>query len=311
MAVATLRLAGLALLVGALGATACATVDPAILGAEALARGDDAGAIRYLQDATAQTPDNPKAWRDLARAHFRMGHVLAAARAIDQATKLAPDDPDVVLLRAQIRMNGGDREGAGKDATWMLAHGRTPSQLEQTAVLLVRLGRAREAVQAASKVVELSGGSASSYGNRAVLALELRQVEVADRALREGRAAHPKDIKLAQTQAAFFLATQQLDRAREVYLQILPEHPQPGLIHQALALLAHEAGDLDDAQRHADAAVAALGMTRADVLYTQVVIYRDRGDLEAAQRQLRKARRRFPAHEDLAALERELSPASR
>ncbi len=289
----------------------CARVDPAALGAEALTRGDDAGAIRWLNEATDDHPDDADAWRNLARAHFRMGHVLEAARAIDEATRLTPDDPDVVLLRAQIRMNGGDREGAGKDATWMLAHGRTPSQLEQTAVLLVRIGRARQAVQAASQVVELTGGSASSYGNLAVLALELRQVDVADRALRDGRAAHPKDVTLAQTQAAFFLATDQPARARQVYEEILPAHPQPGLVHHALALLAHEAGDLESAQRHADAAVEVLGMSRPDVLYTQIVVYRDRGELEQAQRQLRKARRRFPAHEDLVALEHELSPASR
>jgi tetratricopeptide (TPR) repeat protein len=317
VAVATIRLR--AALLAALAAPAApaalvgcaARLDDAELGAEALTRGDDAGAIRHLRDAVKDAPDNGRAWSDLARAHFRLAQIPEAALAIDQAARLRPEAPEVVLLRAQIRLNGGDRDGAQRDATWVLAHGDTPGQLQQTAVVLVRLGRAHDALAAASRVVELSSGSASSYGNLAVLALELRETKVAARALRDGRARHPHDVTLAQTQAAFFLATGDHAQARVIYEELIERHPNPGLLHHALALLAHEAGDLDDAQRHADAAVAALGQPRAEVVYTQIIVLRDRGRIEDAQRALARARRRFPAHEGLQELERDLAPASR
>jgi predicted Zn-dependent protease len=241
---------------------------------------------------------------------MRRAEIAAAAPAIDRAAALRPDDPTVVQLRGQIRMNGSDRDGAQTDATWMLAHGRTAAQLEQTAVLLVRLGRAHDALAAAARVVELTSGSPAAYGNLAVLAMQVREPAAAERALHDGRARHPDDIELAQTHAAFLLATHRPAQAREIYASLLPRHPQPGIIHQALALLAHEAGDLDAAQRHADAAVQALGDSRASVHYTRVVVLHDRGEREAAAQALERARRRFPADEDLQRLQAELVGAS-
>jgi tetratricopeptide (TPR) repeat protein len=292
-----------AALVLTLWAPGCARSGARVRGQTALDRGDDLAAARLLETAVAEDPDDVEAWRDLARAHMRAGRPAPAAVAIDRAAALDPRAPDIVLLRAQIRMMQGDRDGALVDARTVVARGRTAAQLEQTAVLLVRLGDADMALAAASRAVELSGGAASAYGNLAVLAVELRRPEAAERALSAGRARHPGDLGLAQTQAAFLVATGEHARAAEVYREILPRHPEPGLVHHALALLEHEAGRLEAAQRHADAAAEAFGDTRPDVLYTRIVILRDRGRTEEATRELRRARRRFPAHEELAALE--------
>lgn len=284
-------------------ALACGRSSALVRGQTALDRGDDLAAARWLHDATTRDPNNAEAWRDLARAHMRAGRPSDALVAIDRAAALRPGAPDVVLLRGQIRMMSGDRPGARADAASVAVRGRTPAQLEQTAVLLVRLGEADLALAAASRAVELSGGAASAYGNLAVLAVEMRRPDAAERALAAGRARHPDDLGLAQTQAAFFVATRRPEEAATIYREILPRHPTPGLLHHALALLEHEAGRLEAAQAHADAAVAEFGDARPDVLYTRIVILRDRGRLQEARRELHRAIRRFPAHEELKALQ--------
>lgn len=296
------RLIAGAAVAAVLALPACGRSRALARGQTALDRGDDRAAARWLQAAVAEDPSDAEAWRDLARAHMRAGDPAAAAVAIDRAALLRPEAPDVVLLRGQIRMMQGDRDGALADARTVIERGRTAPQLEQAAVLLVRLGQADLALAAAGRAVELSGGAASAYGNLAVLAVELRRPRAAARALAAGRARHPGDVSLAQTQAAFFVATDRHAEAADVYRAILAHHPEPGLVHQALALLEHEAGHLDAAQAHADAAAEAFGDARPDVLYTRIVILRDRGKLDEARKALRHALARYPAHEELEAL---------
>ncbi|MBX7082800.1 MAG: tetratricopeptide repeat protein [Nannocystaceae bacterium] len=297
---AVLRLT-VALLLGA----GCAH-DHAQLGRDALARGDDREAARQFE-AALQRDDDASLWRDLARARQRQGDIDGAHDAIVEAAERAPEDPSIVLVRAQLRFAREDREGAARDAAWLLPRLRGGGELERLAVLLVRLGDAPAALRAAARAVEVTGGTAGSYVNLAVLATELRRTAAARDALAEGRKRHPRDLALLETEAAFLLSQGQLDGARADYAAMLDRHAHPGLVHLALALIDHERGALDDAKTHAAAAVEAEGHVRADVHYTLVVVLRDRGELDEARTRLRKARRRFPADDGLARLEAELA----
>lgn len=280
-------------------AAGCATADAAAQGRTELAQGDYAAARRSLTVAASHETEDPTLWRDLARAHLRAGAVADAQTAIDRAAALAPSDPAVVLLRGQIRMAAGDRPGALRDASYAAQRARAPRRLQETAILLLRLGQPDAALEAAGRAVERSGAEASAYTNLAVLAVEARRPAAARRALEQGRARHPTDVPLAEAHAAFLIQTGRLAEARGVYAKILPLHPRPGLVHQALALLAHGTGDLDAARRHAVAAVDALGAQRPAVHYTLVVVLRDRGERDEADRRLRRALRRFPHDPDL------------
>lgn len=278
-------------------------LDHAARGREALSRGDYPGAQRLLERAVAEHPEEAGLWRDLARTHLRLGAPHDARAAIDEAARLAPDDPAIVLLRGQIRMALRDRDGARDDALWVLERARAPARLQELAILFVRLGMADEALRAASIAVERSGGDAAAYNNLAVLAVEARRLDVARSALAEGRARHPEDVALAEAEAAFFVQRGELKRALAAYRELLPRHPEPGLVHLALALLAHAVGDLDAAVDDARAAVEHLGLERADVHVTYVIVLRDRGLHAEARAHLRRARRRFPHHGELAGLE--------
>ncbi len=288
----------------------CSHASAAERGRQALVRGDYPEARRQLVEATRKAPDDGTLWSDLARAHFRDGALPEARLAIARAIELLGETPGAVLLRAQIRMGQGDRVGARSDAHFVAARAERPRELEEVAILLLRLGDDDAALNAAREAVERSGGEAAAYTNLAVLAVEARRVDVARQAFADGRRRHPDDLPLAEAEAAFLVATGRFAEARTAYRGLLPVHPRPALVHQALALLAHGMGDLPDALEHSRQAVALVGHERADVHYTHVVVLRDLGRIDEAREALRKARRRFPGDEDLQRLERHPQDAS-
>jgi tetratricopeptide (TPR) repeat protein len=285
----------------ALAGLACAH-DARQLGIDALARGDDREAVRQLERALQHGDDDAAAWRDLARAHQRAGNLEAAYRAIVEAARRAPEDPSVVLVRAQLRFARDDRSGAASDARWLLPRLDDAGDLERLAVLWVRLGNADAALAAARQAVDRSGDAADAYGNLAVLAVELRRFDAAQAALREGRARHPRDVDLRETEAAFLLARGDLPKALLAYRALLPRHARPGLVHLALALIEHELGEHDAALLDARAAVELEGRERADVHYTLAVILLELGRDDEARRTVHRSARRFPDHAGLRSL---------
>ena len=272
------------------------------LGEAALARGDDREAARQFERALDRGADDAILWRDLARARQRGGDLEGAHAAIVEAARRSPSDPSIVLVRAQVRFARDDREGASSDAKWLLGRLDDAGDLERLAVLFVRLGSADMALAAARRAIDRSGDAADAYGNFAVLAVELRRFDDAGKALREGRARHPRDVDLRETEAAFLLSRGDLARARAAYRDLLPLHARPGLVHLALALIEHELGDHEAALGDARAAVELEGKDRADVHYTLAVILIRMGRDEEARRTVNRSVRRFPDHEGLRGL---------
>lgn len=290
---------------------ACRPASPADLGRAALARGDEAGAVRQLERAIADSPDDASLWRDLARAHQRGGNIERAHDAIVQAAAQRPEDPAIVLIRAQLRVARSDRDGAARDAAWLLGRLRDPGSYERLAVVFVRLGDGPRAIAAAREALTLADGSADAHVNLAVIATQVRQLDVAAATLVEGRRKFPRHVELAQTQAALALSQGKLEDARRNYVELLAIHPEPGLVHLALALIDHERGALPTALEHAEAAVTALGQERVDVHYTLCVILIDLARLDDAQSRLARARRRFGRGAELDAIADRIAVARR
>lgn len=271
----------------------CRPTSPADLGRAALARGDEAGAVRQLDRAIAGDPDDASLWRDLARAHQRAGNIERAHDAIVEAAARRPEDPSIVLIRAQLRIARSDREGAARDAAWLLGRFRDPGSCERLAVVFVRLGDGPRAVAAAREALELADGSADAHVNLAVIATQVRRLDVAAATLAEGRRRFPRHVELAQAQAALAVSRGDLDLARRTYIELLAIHTEPGLVHLALALIDHERGALPTALEHAQAAVTAVGTERVDVHYTLCIILIDLARLDDAEANLARAKRRF------------------
>ena len=99
------------------------------------------------------------------------------------------------------------------------------------------------------------------------------------------------------------LARGDLPSARAAYLALLPRHGRPGLVHLALALGLHGGPGVDEGRVELPELVVDEGEGRADVHYTLCVVLHDLGRDDEARAQLRRARRRFSAHDGLLALE--------
>lgn len=294
------RVPALALVAGA-WLLACAP-GHAEQGRRAMARGDHGTAIGQLELATREHPDDPSLWRDLARAHMRAIEPQQALAAIERAYAIDPTAPQTVLVRGQARLAVEQHDGAREDAMFVLEHARTARTLQETAILLLRLHEPDPAIAAARRAIELSKHDPTAYANLAVLAAKAGRNDVANEAFVEGRRIHPEHVGLAEAHAAWLIGAGQVAQARDIYRDLLAVHPEPGLIHLAIALLSHSLGEFEDARVHSEAAVAAVGRERADVHYTYVVVLRDVGDLDAARVHLDAARRRFPGDGDLAQL---------
>jgi tetratricopeptide (TPR) repeat protein len=285
--------------------SACAQ-SHATQGRQAFGRGDYKLAARELTLAAEEQPDDPLVWRELARAHMRSIEPEKALAAVENACRLDPKDDESRLVRGQARMALEQKEAALEDARFVATHGKNPRVLQETAILLLRLHQEDEALAAARRAIERSRDDPTAYANLAVLATEVGRNDVAGQAFAEGRGIHPEHVGLAEAHAAWLVTRGELDQARKTYKDLLAAHPQPGLIHLAIALLSHALGDLDDALTHSSAAVSAEGKNRADVHYTHVVVLRDAGNTAAAREHLADAQRRFPADDDLARLAKDM-----
>ena len=102
--------------------------------------GDPAGARADLDEAIRLAPEDPVAWMLSAALSRRQGDIGRAAAAIERATALAGSDPDVLFEAGNVAAAGGDLAGAR--ALWEMA---------------VRLGAGSEAARLAAEALRQAG----------------------------------------------------------------------------------------------------------------------------------------------------------
>lgn len=72
--------------------------------------------IQRLADKLEQNPDNLEGWMMLGRSYFAVGQPQKARHALEQAYRLGPDDPDVLVAYAEAIAAGNDSQLAGRPA---------------------------------------------------------------------------------------------------------------------------------------------------------------------------------------------------
>jgi tetratricopeptide (TPR) repeat protein len=80
-----------------------------------------AAAERALLAALELWPDHPTLLCHYALLCVRGGQAKKARRLLDEASRLAPDSTEVLRVRAQVSYLSGDRRGAARDASELLA----------------------------------------------------------------------------------------------------------------------------------------------------------------------------------------------
>lgn len=158
-----------------------------------LTRGDAAAAEAMLEQATALTPGDAKAWGYLGMARERLGELLEASAALERARALRPDDLEILDALARVQVAAGRPVEAA--AGLLEATRRLPT----APVLWLRLGIAQreigsleDAAASLARVLELDPENAGRHAEQAApfLALVLgdlgrapEAVEMARRAL--------------------------------------------------------------------------------------------------------------------------------
>ena len=90
--------------------------------------GDISQMLGHLEIVTGEDPQHLQARLDLARVLFFGEDYAGAGRLVEQAERLAPDDPGLRLIRARLAINAGDLARAQQDLDFIL--GRDPGLVE-------------------------------------------------------------------------------------------------------------------------------------------------------------------------------------
>ncbi len=138
-----------------------------------LLAGDGAGARMDAVGALSLDGGLSIAWELLGDAAMEDSHPRQADYYYTKAKSAAPDDLDLVYLRAKARLASGDTTGAAADMRGFLFQAKevslSPSFLSENARLFYRAGEFSTAVEFADAAVRFSGGD-----NAQLLALRAR-----------------------------------------------------------------------------------------------------------------------------------------
>jgi tetratricopeptide (TPR) repeat protein len=139
-----------------------------------------AGAQAALDEALRLAPNDPSVWADIARFRFAAGDLLGAAEASDRAVKLAPGSVDALLLRGEVVRS---QYGLVAALPWFeQALKRDPMRhdtLIEYAATLGDIGRTVDALAATRRALDARPGSAQAFYLQAVIAARAGNFDLA------------------------------------------------------------------------------------------------------------------------------------
>ena len=128
-------------------------------GYDALARGDNDGAVSFARDVVQRFPEEIAYRRLLVSALIAQGQYASARSAATEALALKGNDALLLVQRGQMRQRLGDKDGARQDYAQALAVGNLP--LREQASLYAAMGQPQQALmrmQQARSAGELQPG---------------------------------------------------------------------------------------------------------------------------------------------------------
>jgi tetratricopeptide (TPR) repeat protein len=164
-------------------------------------------AVREYNAALAHLPQSPaegplygiQLHMDLTGLEQSLGDPASARRHLEIAQKeigalddRGPSRPQFLRLRAQIKMTGGDLDGAGSDIREALAiNPKDPNNLQLDGDLLVKLGRTEEAIAVYKKVLAIDPVSRFALTSMGYVSREAGQDQEAEKYFQRLAAAYP------------------------------------------------------------------------------------------------------------------------
>ena len=232
-----------------------------------------------------------------AEALVRGGHAAQALPVLSAILASAGTSPDDVratlLLRAQARELTGDLAGAVDDLQKAVAREPQNARLRNSlGILLADSGDVPGAIDAFATATRLDPGYARAWNNLGNALSSAGRAADAASAVRRAVAAQP-DYALAWSNlGAILLDSGDLPEARDAYRRALALKPDLRTV-QALAGIARQSGDIDDAVAYFTRANAA-APDDAGVSLNLAGTLAERDDLDASRRVYADARARHP-----------------
>ncbi len=224
-----------------------------------LRTGDDRGAVRRLKETIELGGPRAAAFHNLALALERAGRTVDALAAVEEAVRLAPRRPQVLLGRAVLRLKQGDAPGAAEAfAAYREALGE---------------GRPPAAYFAFAVVAEAAAG-------RDAEALRLGE---------EGLALHPHSPLLLLHLGAVRERRTEWREAEALFRRAAEEDPRLPQAHKSLGDVLYRRGAYDDAAEAYGRALALDPELGDDTYFKLGNIHYKRMEREEAVRQWRKA----------------------
>jgi protein O-GlcNAc transferase len=187
-----------------------------------LRRGDVPGATTLLLRCCAIAPTNAEAWDALGLALMQTGDAVAAAGAFAEALSLVPRwlEPGLHLADAAFAAGTAEAELARLDAA-VLADPLDPVAATVRGVLLERLGRRDEAIDALEVAVALAPDAARPTALLAGVLARTTRVDEAEKWLRRACDLNPDEPRLRNDHAAVLMRKHRHAQARAELIELI------------------------------------------------------------------------------------------
>ena len=221
-----------------------------------------AEAAEHFGRAAQLQPQDPSLLFKLAQAHFDSGRRGDAALILDAAAMLAPGNPAIFRLQANLHEAAADWGALEREAVaWRTAAPQDPAPWRALAKAQLQSGYPRLAMQSHRRAFELGGRSAewlAIYGRACLHALDH---EAAEAAFEESEKLDPKNAAMLSGAAILKMWKGDFDAARAYCRRALDSNPRDATALKTLADLMDNrlpAADLAALQALADAPQAKL-----------------------------------------------------
>jgi tetratricopeptide (TPR) repeat protein len=265
-----------------------------VAGRAELALGQNDAAIATFRALVAAQPNAPIAYRYLAAAYEAARDPDRALAELDNALRVAPQDPSVKFDRARLlAATGKTSEATAVLGELKAAHPQDPSIATLEGAIAQAGGRSADAVSAYQRAF----GSQRTSENLVRLAnaqVAAGQISEARTALEDWRKQRPNDVAVRLSLADLYLSLRELKLAEAEYAELNRAVPDSALILNNLAWTVAELGRAQEAVPLARRA-AELAPNNADILDTLGTVLLRNNDAPGAVNTLRAAAQKAPA----------------
>ncbi|MFW6368249.1 MAG: tetratricopeptide repeat protein [Spirochaetota bacterium] len=217
-------------------------------GETALSENEYTVAVQRFRDALDINESYKEAWAGLARAYRELDELQEALDAVVEARRLAREDTAIITLEGNIRLLRGDVQQARE--SFERALDIEPNNVEARlgiAELNLADDRRERAVDAYLDVLEVDPESRPALLSLAVLYDDLGEQEAASRYISMALEYYPRDEMVHEFAGDFFLASQEVESARDHAETAVTLNPEYGRGWDLLSRTALRQDDTDRA----------------------------------------------------------------